>query len=102
SRGQSAGSAPPGVGGTAWSLAPGAPRSPEGGRASRGATGIGRARPADRQTLPTASPASGQDSTAAGGLHPGAEAVFLGAMPLLGLVGLLHRGCAGSSPSGLG
>ena len=48
------------------------------------ATGIGRARPSDRQTLPTASPASGQDSAAAGGLHPGAEA--LGAMSLLGLV----------------
>jgi hypothetical protein len=28
--------------------------------------------------------------------------VLLGAMSLLGLVGLLHRDCAGSSPSGLG
>ena len=102
SRGRSAGSWPRGAGGIASSPAPGAPRSPAGGRASRGATGSGRARPSGRQALPTASPACGQDAASAGGLHPGAEAVFLGAMSLLGLVGLLHRGCAGSSPSGLG
>ncbi len=35
-------------------------------------------------------------------LHAGAEAVLLGAMALLGLVGLLHRAVLRSSPSGLG
>ena len=44
-----------------------------------------------RQLLPASCAASGEHPTAPGGLHPGAEAVLLGAMALLRLVGLLHR-----------
>ena len=62
----------------------------------------GRARSSGRQPLSAASPPSGEHAPAAGRPHPGAEAVLLRAMPLLGLVGLLHRGCARSSPSGPG
>ena len=71
---------------------PGAPRNPAGGRASRAAADACRGRPSGRQPLPTAGPSSGQDATAAGRLHPGAEAVLLRAMALLGLVGLLSSG----------
>ena len=81
--------------------APGAPQSPAGGRASRAAAG-GRARSSGRQALATASPARGQDAASARRFHAGAEAVLPGAVALLGLVGLLHRACARSSPSGLG
>ena len=62
-----------------------------------------RGRSSGRQPLPTASPSGGDHATAAGGSHPGAKSVLLRAMALLGLVGLLrHRGCARSSPFGLG
>ena len=42
-----------------------------------------------------------QHATSPGGLHPGAEAVLFGAMPLLGLEGLFHW-TASISPFGLG
>jgi hypothetical protein len=91
-----------GAGAIGSSPSPGAPRSPAGWRASRAAAG-GRARPSGRQALATAGPACGQDTAAARTLHSGAKAVFLGAVALLGLEGLLrHRACAESSPSGLG
>jgi hypothetical protein len=90
-----------GAGATEWRRAPGLPRSPAGGRASRAAA-VGRARSSGRQALATASPACRQDAASARRLHAGAEAVFPGAVTLLGLVGLLHRACARSSPSGLG
>ena len=96
------GSGPRGAGGTARSHRPGAPGSPSDGRASRAAAPWLRARWSGRQPLATARPTRGDDPSTAGGPHPGAEAVLLGAMALLGLVGLLHRGCARSSPSGLG
>ena len=82
--------------------APAAPRSPADGRASRDAADACRARSSGRQSLPTARPPSGDDTPAAGRAHPCAEAVLLRAMPLLGLVGLLHRDCARSSPLGPG
>ena len=72
---------------------PGSPRSPAGERASRVAAGLGRARWSGRQSLPTTSPPGGKDTATRRRLHPGAETVFLGAMALLGLVGLLHREC---------
>ena len=101
SRARSGGPVRRGAGAIGSCHAPGVPRSPAGGRASRAAAG-GRARPSGRQALATAGPACGQDAASARRLHTGAEAVFLGAVALLGLVGLLHRACAGSSPSGLG
>jgi hypothetical protein len=81
--------------------APEVPQSPAGGRASRAAA-EGRARLSGRQALATAGPARGQDAASARRFHAGAEAVLPGAVALLGLVGLLHRACARSSPSGLG
>jgi hypothetical protein len=45
--------------------------------------------------------ACGEHATSPGGLHPGAEAVLFGAMPLLGLEGLFHW-TASISPFGLG
>jgi hypothetical protein len=101
-RGRSAGSGWQRSGGTGTSLVPSAPRSPSDWRASRGAAVEGRARRSDRQALATASPASGQDPASTRRLHTGAEAMLLGAVTLLGLIGLLHRACAGSSPSSLG
>ena len=89
------------MGANGSSRAPGVPRSPADWKAFRAAA-VGRARPSGRQALATASPACGQDAASARRLHSGAEAVFLGAVALLGLVGLLHGACAGSSPSGLG
>ena len=91
-----------GAGAIGSNLVPELPRSPAGGRASRVAASMCRARSSGRQPLPTASPARGQDAAAARRPHSGAEAVLLGAVTLLGLVGLLHRACLGSSPSGLG
>ncbi len=101
SRGRSGGLVWRGAGAIGSNLVPGVPRSPAGGRASRAAA-EGRARQSGRQALATASPARGQDAATARRSHPGAEAVLLGAMALLGLVGLLHRACARSSPSGFG
>ncbi len=47
------------------------------------------------------SAAGGQHPASPGGLHPGSEAVFLAAVPLFGLIGLLHwKVCF--SPFGLG
>jgi hypothetical protein len=88
--------------GTESSHCPGASRNPEDGRASRAAAGVGRGRASGRQSLSTSSPPSSQHATAARRLHSGPEAVLLGAMALLGLVGLLHQKSARSSPSGLG
>ena len=102
SRGPSFGSERPGVDGIERSRRPGAPGSPSDGRAPRAAAPARRARRSGRQPLATARPASGQDASAPGSLHPGTEAVLLGAMSLLRLVGLLHRSCARSSPSASG
>ena len=55
-----------------------------------------RARRSDRQPLAAPCAPSSQHPPAAGRLHAGAEAVLLGAMALLRLVGLLHAGCARS------
>ena len=90
------------MGGTGWSRFPGAPRNPAGGRASRAAAKVRRARRSGCQPLSTASSASCQDAPAAGRPHSGAKAMLLGAVSLLRLIGLLHLGCPGSSPSGLG
>jgi len=87
------------VGGTELSPLSGAPRSPVGGRASQDAAGECLAR-SGRQPLPAPGAAGGQDPSTAGRSHPGSKAVFLGAVALLWLVGLLHRVCARSSPSG--
>jgi hypothetical protein len=52
----------------------------------------------DRELLAAVRAAGGQNPASPGGLHPGTEAVFLGAMPLLGLVGLFHRRLGSVSP----
>src|SRR6185369_11264863 len=71
--------------------------------ASRAAACWSRARWSGCQPLSAAGSAGRQDATATGRLHPGAKAVFLGAVALLRLKGLFgHRDCPGSSPSGLG
>ncbi len=57
---------------------------------SRAAAVGRRARPSDRQPLPTPCAPSCQHPSAPGCPHPGAEAVLLGAMALLRLVSLLH------------
>ena len=61
-----------------------------------------RARSSGRQPFSTASSTGRHDPPTTGRLHPGAEAVLLGAVALLWLKGLLHLDCPGSSPSGLG
>src|SRR6478609_6842266 len=76
--------------------------APPGGRASRAAACSSRARRSGCQPLSTASPTGCQDAPAPGRPHPGTEAVLLGAVALLRLIGLLHLGCPGSSPTGLG
>jgi len=82
-------------------LDPAVRRSPPGWRASPAAASYGRGPPSDRQLLAAVGAACGQHATSPGGLHPGAEAVLFCAMPLVGLIGLLHR-TAGISPFGLG
>jgi hypothetical protein len=76
-------------------------QSPPAWRALSAAANCGRSPRSDRQLLASAGAAGGQHSASSGGLHPGAEAVFLGAMPLLRLKGLLHR-LVCFSPFGLG
>ena len=63
---------------------------------------VSRARSSGRQPLSTTCPSCCDHAPTTGSPHPGAEAVFLGAVALLGLVGPLHRDCPGSSSSGLG